>query len=317
MTELEHACRVLETVDQLGWKERAAKFAEADVAMDMAKRMADTIVSVADQMENLDPQARTLLDSIRKQVSALRSTIDDSGNMLSDCRHAFGRMTELTEEQETTQRARDVLELFMARQRRTYPDSGSGGTDDEDAILAELLPEQTGVYVDVGAWRPKEQSNTWQFFKRGWRGLLIEPVPASWAALLYGRWPDRLCPYAVDLTEGWAVLELVGPISHLNPSEDGLSLEDQFAVVKTRRLADILDQVPEIRDGCGLCSIDVEGHEAGVIASTDWTIFRPRVLIIEHVHGEEGWWPTLERHGYKEHARTNKNVVLTRKDSGE
>jgi hypothetical protein len=250
-----------------------------------------------------------LAEAIRPLLPAIRKGMDDSA-------YALDQMGEVAGDG-TTAEARRVIELFLNRQRRIYPDSGAGGTDGEDAILAELLPEQQGIYVEVGAWRPKEQNNTWQFFQRGWRGLLVEPVPEAWAALLHERWPDRLCPYAVDTQTGQAVFEVVGPISGIYRPDHPPTPESVLLVADTMRLADILDCVPDIRDNCRLCSIDVEGHEAAVVASTDWTVFRPTVLIIEHVHGEEGWWPRLEAEGYKEHARTNKNIVLLRKDSAE
>ena len=77
------------------------------------------------------------------------------------------------------------LERFHAvlSQLRTYLECNvptitrDGSQFDEDEILAGLLPEEFGVYVDIGAFDPVECSNTWQFYKRGWRGLLVEPLP--------------------------------------------------------------------------------------------------------------------------------------------
>lgn len=47
----------------------------------------------------------------------------------------------------------------------------------EDIVLAKLLKEKGGFYVDVGAYHPKHFSNTYLLFKKGWRGINIDPSP--------------------------------------------------------------------------------------------------------------------------------------------
>ena len=36
-----------------------------------------------------------------------------------------------------------------------------------------------GFYVDVGAHHPRRYSNTYLFYKRGWRGINIDAAPGS------------------------------------------------------------------------------------------------------------------------------------------
>ena len=45
--------------------------------------------------------------------------------------------------------------------------------------LVELFfgDTQQGTFVEVGANEPKKFSQTWHLEQRGWRGLLIEPIP--------------------------------------------------------------------------------------------------------------------------------------------
>ena len=47
-------------------------------------------------------------------------------------------------------------------------------------ILRRLFETQSiGFYVDVGAHHPKRFSNTYSFYKKGWRGINIDAMPNS------------------------------------------------------------------------------------------------------------------------------------------
>ena len=51
----------------------------------------------------------------------------------------------------------------------------------EDIILRRILGEKktVGFYIDVGAHHPKRFSNTYHFYKEGWRGINIDAMPGS------------------------------------------------------------------------------------------------------------------------------------------
>ena len=50
----------------------------------------------------------------------------------------------------------------------------------EDIMIHALCGrKRDGVYVDVGAHHPKRYSNTYQLYKRGWRGINIDPNPET------------------------------------------------------------------------------------------------------------------------------------------
>ncbi len=51
----------------------------------------------------------------------------------------------------------------------------------EDVAVFNLLGRQkNGIYVDIGAFHPKVFSNTYLFYKLGWRGICVEPNPEVW-----------------------------------------------------------------------------------------------------------------------------------------
>ena len=50
----------------------------------------------------------------------------------------------------------------------------------EDIVLQRIFKnKKKGFYVDVGAHHPKRFSNTYLFYKRGWRGINIDAMPSS------------------------------------------------------------------------------------------------------------------------------------------
>ena len=202
--------------------------------------------------------------------------------------------------------------------QRTFPAVGTPGAQSgEDEILAELLPEPAGVYVDVGANHPVECSNTWRLYERGWRGLLVEPLPECWHALLRQRPLDRLCPVAASDRRGYARLRVCRTVSSLRP--DWPIDEQGQLYVETDTLANILETYT--MGPVDLLSIDVEGHEREVLTGMDWQRCLPRVVCIEYRDynraqlGEDvsaAWSPILAGRGYRLHATTALNQIWVR-----
>lgn len=234
-------------------------------------------------------------------------------------------MLTLPEYQKLEDRLQESLARWNRYIRRTYPPvTCPGGQDGEDDILAELLPQPTGTYVDVGAGEPIECSNTWQFYQRGWRGLLIEPVPQFFPALLRQRPGDHLWPVAASNWSGFQEMRLSGTVSSLRPDWD--IQEQGTIVVEVQRLADIL-AMPDFQpvgQECLLCSIDVEGMEKEVLEGIDFAAFRPLVFILERIRfhpdrlGEDtsrAWGGLLRAAGYAHHATTRFNKIFVREGS--
>jgi FkbM family methyltransferase len=155
----------------------------------------------------------------------------------------------------------------------------------EDMVLRDRFRESTGFYVDVGAYHPRYASNTYHFYKRGWRGISIEPNPAAIAR--FRRWRPR------DINLGVGIGTATGAQSFYVFEEDELSTFDEAAArererhhrierteqIAIRSLADVLAQhAPGPID---FLSVDCEGRDYDVITSNDWKRFRPRVVVVE------------------------------------
>ncbi len=188
-------------------------------------------------------------------------------------------MSERAEEYVNSAMALNQLGRWL---QRHYPKVWTeGGQYDEDKILAKMLPGEKGIYVDIGAHHPQECSNTWRFYQRGWRGLLIEPLRDCWDALLLERREDRLCPIAASNVDGFARLRLCRSVSSLR--DDWKIDEEGSQPVRTATLKTILNLYQDYDwSKTRLCSIDVEGHEKEVLEGIDWNTFRPEVFVLEY-----------------------------------
>ncbi len=179
---------------------------------------------------------------------------------------------------------------------RSYAQNG------EDVVLRRAFADQaTGFYIDIGACHPVEDSVTLYFYERGWHGVNVEPDQALHAEFLPSRPRDiNLCT-AVAQSRGRAAFHPTGTRGHgtldaelASARSDGRPAER----VPTLPLSDVIDcHGPDTGD-IDFLKIDVEGLEAAVIASGDWTRHRPRVLVIEAVDDEgrpthEAWEPAL------------------------
>jgi hypothetical protein len=43
----------------------------------------------------------------------------------------------------------------------------------EDIIISKFCPESYGIYIDIGNYRLRTNSNTYFFYRRGWKGYII------------------------------------------------------------------------------------------------------------------------------------------------
>lgn len=149
----------------------------------------------------------------------------------------------------------------------------------------DFRPE--GFYVDVGAHHPKRFSNTYSFYKRGWRGINIDPTPGVKEMFDEIRPEDIFLSIAVSNTEGEQDFHLFSEPA-LNTFSKSLADEyqrDGFKLIEVRpieskTLSSLLEKCP-IDKPIDFMSIDVENHELQVLQSNDWNKFRPRVLLVE------------------------------------
>jgi FkbM family methyltransferase len=162
--------------------------------------------------------------------------------------------------------------------------------DGEDMVLRRLFERQrSGFYVDVGAHHPYRFSNTCYFYRRGWRGINIDPNPDAIKAFRRYRPSDVNVCVGVSDTAGDLSFHLFNEPA-LNTFDADLAKErarlpDYWLLetrsVPVRRLDDLLTQYLPRDQKIDFLSIDVEGLDLAVLRSGDWNRFRPSILLVE------------------------------------
>jgi FkbM family methyltransferase len=168
---------------------------------------------------------------------------------------------------------------------------------DLDRKLDALIDRGGGFFVEAGANDGFTQSNTyWLERFRGWRGILIEPMPTYLEECRRER-PDATVVHAALVPRGHGADTIRMQFGDLMSSvhgahgdaaeelrwvEPGLVLgwrETYEVDVPARTLSDILDEhgAPEV----DLLSLDVEGFEPQALRGLDLERHAPRWIVVE------------------------------------
>jgi FkbM family methyltransferase len=167
--------------------------------------------------------------------------------------------------------------------KRSYSHEG------EDILLDKLFTGcAKGFYVDVGAHHPVRFSNTYLFYRRGWRGINIDAMPGSMRAF------ERKRPRDINVEA--AVSDTVDNLVYYafdQPAFNGLSTElsrQRVAegvemmwtkTLRTRTLCDVLEgSLPEGQE-IDFVTVDVEGYDLKVLRSMDWQRYHPKAVVVE------------------------------------
>ncbi len=159
----------------------------------------------------------------------------------------------------------------------------------EDLILNRYFENITkGFYIDIGAHHPLRFSNTHFFYKKGWKGINIDPIPGSKEIF------DKFRPNDINLEIGLSKTNEI--LEYYNFKEKALNtfskdlankyLDEKWPLInilkiETYPLLEILDRHLKIGFEIDFMSIDIEGLELEVIQSNNWFKFRPKILLIE------------------------------------
>ena len=181
----------------------------------------------------------------------------------------------------------------LAKVKNNYFDSyalKSYSQEGEDMVLRRLFEKQkTGFYVDVGAHHPKRFSNTYFFYKLGWRGINVDAMPGSMTAF------NRMRPRDINIEKPVSnKKQLLTYYAFNEPALNGFSKElseerdgkGSYFVkftkdIETSTLEEILDNNLPKAQTIDFLSIDVEGLDFNVLRSTNLEKYHPKVILVE------------------------------------
>jgi FkbM family methyltransferase len=214
-----------------------------------------------------------------------------------------------------------ILRLLKAKIRNYLPNGRlSYSQEGEDLVLARILGKleaTSGFFVDIGAHHPTRFSNTFYFYRRGWRGINVDALPGT--KKLFQRIRPR------DITIECGVGSQVGVLKYFAFNEPALNTFSEqeakrkdsspYHIINTLQipvvtLKQILDEYLPRGTQIDFMTIDAEGFDHEVVSSGDWKLYRPRVVLVELLNTEIQKFerhPTammLKEHNYRAFAKT-------------
>jgi FkbM family methyltransferase len=163
----------------------------------------------------------------------------------------------------------------------------------EDLIiesLCGLLGIAKPTYLDIGAAHPVINSNTYLFYRKGCRGVLIEPNPTLCKALVSIRPGDRTVNAGIgfdDRTEadyymvGGALMNTFSK-DWIDAMEAKMGNRDFLEKVIKMTLLNINEVIGKnFRKAPDFISVDTEGLDLDILKSLDFNRFRPPIICAE------------------------------------
>lgn len=161
----------------------------------------------------------------------------------------------------------------------------------EDNILNRIFEHQKdGFFIDVGAHHPIRFSNTYKFYKIGWRGINIDAMPGSMEAFKNKRPEDINLEIPVSDVETDSRFYMFNePALNTFSEENAREVErnnsaykmEKVVTISTKRLDSILDQYLPAAQQISFLSIDAEGYDYKILLSNNWQKYHPEVVLIE------------------------------------
>ncbi len=179
----------------------------------------------------------------------------------------------------------------------------------EDILLDRFFQGRKGSFLDIGAYHPVIDNNTFFFYERGWRGVNIEPLAANIEIFRNLRPEDTNihCALSDNTSDIFYVVAEAPGLSTLCPDvaelhrKAGFTVHDKTCPVLTFQM--IIEQYPNITSP-NIVSIDVEGNEKAVVLTFPFHLWQPEVFIIEStvplttINNQHKWEGYLKSHEY-------------------
>jgi FkbM family methyltransferase len=219
------------------------------------------------------------------------------------------------------------LDLLRLKALPSYSQAG------EDMIVNYLLGSigvKNPTYLEIGTNLPDRGNNTFYFYRRGFRGVCIEPDASLCELIRKVRPGDKLLNIGVGLTQDSSANFYIFPGYHHSwntfSAEDAAAKEKESGFkarqvqVPLRTINSIIEE--NFESYPNFISLDVEGWDLAILKSMDLDKYRPEVFCVETIsfstqHKEVKMQDTIDymhSKGYFSYADTHINTIFCKSE---
>lgn len=182
----------------------------------------------------------------------------------------------------------------------------------EDLIIDKLLNKKRGKYLEIGAYHPTRLSNTYRFYKNGWKGIVAEPNPK--VKFLFKKYRPRDKYLGVGISNKNKKLNyyqfLIPALNTFSKEEAEKNVNNGHKLEKTVKIKTI--KVEEIiNKNIDFLSVDTEGFDELILKSWPWNKYYPKVICVED--GGKNINYLLKSKGYILKEKTKSNSIYFQK----
>jgi FkbM family methyltransferase len=208
--------------------------------------------------------------------------------------------------------------------REPKPTYAQCGEDQVVYFILEYLNVRKRDYLDVGAWAPILNNNTYLFYRLGYRGVLIEPNVGLCKKLREVRPGDRVLEAGIGVTSIREADYYVMTKSSWNTfskeeAERQVMVSNGTVAIREVIKVPLLDinqvMADHFKRAPAFLSVDTQGLELAILKSIDYGRFRPEVICAETlVTGTNKTYPQtaafMEAQGYVVRGMTFVNTIF-------
>lgn len=192
-------------------------------------------------------------------------------------------------------------------------------SNEEDYILSAVASEPSRVLLDIGAHDGAFCSNSLRLIEMGWGGVLVEPAPAGFSALLarHGRNPNLTLVQSLvmphpGLYDFWVTPDAVSTteLPRYELWRDTAAFNGHY-YASAVTIDQLMQKFP-VLDNLAMVSIDTEGTSPELFRIFPFHRVTPKCFVVEYDKAEDDIMAIAKLHGYHCVCKSNENLVLVR-----